>query len=77
VEILVHVRVTAWPDLIVHVLFVSLEKQPILYGTRGHVENPEIEKKFRNFTAKKEFDSVGFFWVGRVWANKLYTKIWM
>jgi hypothetical protein len=20
----------------------------------------------------KEFDSVGFFWVGRVWANKLY-----
>jgi hypothetical protein len=28
VEILVHVRVTAWPDLIVHVLFVSLEKQP-------------------------------------------------
>jgi hypothetical protein len=27
--------------------------------------------KNRNFTAKKEFDS-GFFWVGRIWANKLY-----
>jgi hypothetical protein len=36
------------------------------------VENPEIKKKNRNFTAKKEFDSAGFLWVGRVCANKLY-----
>jgi hypothetical protein len=31
-----------------------------------------MKKKNQNFTAKNEFDSVGFFWVGRVWANKLY-----
>jgi hypothetical protein len=29
-----------------------------------------MKKKNQNFTAKNEFDSVGFFWVGRVWANK-------
>ena len=35
-------------------------KTNIVCGTRGHVENPEI-KKNRNFTAKKEFESAGFF----------------
>jgi hypothetical protein len=41
-------------------------KTNILYGTCGHVENLEIDLFFRNFTAKKEFDSAGFLWVGRV-----------
>jgi hypothetical protein len=28
-------------------------KTNILYGIRGHIENPEIKKKNQNFTAKK------------------------
>jgi hypothetical protein len=30
------------------------------------------KKKIEIFTAKKEFDSAGFFWVGRVWANYIF-----